>query len=32
MAKNVCVAIELKRLILQGAEYLEVNDVRSFHG
>lgn len=30
--KNVCVAIELKRQIQQGAEYLEVNDVRSFHG
>lgn len=30
--KNVCVAIELKRKIQQGAEYLEVNDVRSFHG
>ena len=30
--KNVCVAIELKRTIQQGAEYLEVNDVRSFHG
>lgn len=30
--KNVCVAIELKRRIQQGAEYLEVNDVRSFHG
>ncbi len=30
--KNVCVAIELKRQIRQGAEYLEVNDVRSFHG
>lgn len=30
--KNVCVAIELKRQIKQGAEYLEVNDVRSFHG
>lgn len=25
-------AIELKRQIQQGAEYLEVNDVRSFHG
>ena len=30
--KNVCVAIELKGQIQQGAEYLEVNDVRSFHG
>ena len=30
--KNVCVAIELKRQKQQGAEYLEVNDVRSFHG
>ncbi len=30
--KNVCVAIELKRQMQQGAEYLEVNDVRSFHG
>ena len=30
--KNVCVAIELKRQIQQGAEYLEVNDVRSLHG
>ena len=30
--KNVCVAIELKRQIQQGAEYLKVNDVRSFHG
>ena len=30
--KNVCVAIELKRQIQQGAEHLEVNDVRSFHG
>ena len=30
--KNVCVAIELKRQIQQGAEYLEVNDMRSFHG
>lgn len=30
--KNVCVAIELNRQIQQGAEYLEVNDVRSFHG
>ncbi len=30
--KNVCVAIELKWQIQQGAEYLEVNDVRSFHG
>lgn len=30
--KNVCVAIELKRQIQQGAEYLEVNDVRSFYG
>lgn len=29
---NVCVAIELKRQIQQGAEFLEVNDVRSFHG
>lgn len=28
----MCVAIELKRQIQQGAEYLEVNDVRSFHG
>jgi N12 class adenine-specific DNA methylase/PAS domain-containing protein len=30
--KNVCVAIELKRQIQHGAKYLEVNDVRSFHG
>lgn len=30
--KNVFVAIELKRQIQQGVEYLEVNDVRSFHG
>ena len=30
--KNVCVAIELKGQKQQGAEYLEVNDVRSFHG
>ena len=30
--KNVCVAIELNGQIQQGAEYLEVNDVRSFHG
>lgn len=30
--KNVCVAIELKRQIQNGNEYLEVNDVRSFHG
>ena len=30
--KNVCVAVELKRQMQQGAEYLEVNDVRSFHG
>lgn len=30
--KNVCVAIELERQIQNGAEYLEVNDVRSFHG
>ena len=30
--KNVCVAIELKRQIQQGAQHLEVNDVRSFHG
>jgi N12 class adenine-specific DNA methylase len=30
--KNICVAIELSRLIQNGKEYLEVNDVRSFHG
>ena len=30
--KNVCVAIELERQIQKGLEYLEVNDVRSFHG
>ena len=30
--KNVCVAVELKRQMQQGTEYLEVNDVRSFHG
>lgn len=30
--KNVCVAIELSRQIQDGKEYLEVNDVRSFHG
>ncbi len=30
--KNVCVAIELKRQIQKGGEYLEINDVRSFHG
>lgn len=30
--KNVCVAIELKRQIQNGSEYLEVNDVRSLHG
>lgn len=29
---NICVAIELSRLIQNGKEYLEVNDVRSFHG
>jgi len=30
--KNVCVAIELKRQMQNGDAYLEVNDVRSFHG
>lgn len=30
--KNICVAIELSRSIQNGKEYLEVNDVRSFHG
>ena len=30
--KNVCVAIELGRVIQNGGEYLEVNDIRSFHG
>lgn len=30
--KNVCVAIELKRQMQNGNAYLEVNDVRSFHG
>lgn len=30
--KNVCVAIELGREIQNGGEYLEVNDIRSFHG
>lgn len=30
--KNVCVAIEINRQIQNGNEYLEVNDVRSFHG
>lgn len=30
--KNICVAIELSRLIQNGKEYIEVNDVRSFHG
>ncbi len=30
--KNVCVAIELNRSIQSGAEFLEVNDIRSLHG
>lgn len=30
--KNVCVAIELGKTIQDGKEYLEVNDIRSFHG
>ena len=30
--KNVCVAIELTRQMQDGGEYLEVNDIRSFHG
>ena len=30
--KNVCVAVELNKRIQNGAVYLEVNDVRSFHG
>ena len=30
--KNVCVAIELGKTIQNGKEYLEVNDIRSFHG
>lgn len=30
--KNVCVAIELGKTIQNGNEYLEVNDIRSFHG
>ncbi|MBD5327920.1 MAG: JAB domain-containing protein [Bacteroides sp.] len=30
--KNVCVAIEIERKMQHGNEYLEVNDIRSFHG
>lgn len=30
--KNVCVAIELSKNIQDGGDYIEVNDIRSFHG
>lgn len=30
--KNVCVAIELNKIIQDGGSYLEVNDIRSIHG
>lgn len=30
--KNVCVAIELNKTIQDGGEFIEVNDIRSFHG
>ena len=30
--KNVCIAVELNRLIQNGTDVLEVNDIRSIHG
>ena len=30
--RNVCVAIEMKRVIQEGKDYIEVNDIRSIHG